>query len=224
MGKPVVHLSIREGYGLRAASYDQEPNPLLALEQRVARSILGPLAGRRVVDLCAGTGRWMSIARAAGASVVGIDLTPEMLHCAARKPGCASVVVGDLSRLPVRGACADLAICSLGLSYVPSVRVALREMARIARRVMISDLHPLAARAGWSRSFDTALRTYSIAHYDHSLEEIETAARAAGLSAEFSIPAFFGEPERNIFAHAGKEHLFDQVAVIPAIFVQTWVR
>jgi ubiquinone/menaquinone biosynthesis C-methylase UbiE len=224
MGKPVVQLSIREGYRLWAASYDQEPNPLLALEQRVARSILGPLAGRRVIDLCAGTGRWMSIARSAGARVVGIDLTPEMLYCAARKPGCAAVAVGDLNRLPVRSACEDLAICSFGLSYVASVRVALREMARIARRVMISDLHPSAARAGWSRSFDTASRKCCIAHYRHSLEEIETEARAAGLSAQFSVPAFFGEPERKIFARAGKEHIFDQVAMIPAIFVQTWVR
>lgn len=224
MGKPVVELSIREGYRLWAATYDQEPNPLLALEERVAGSILGSLAGLRVIDLCAGTGRWMSIGRAKGAAVIGIDLTAEMLHCAVRKPGCAAVAVGDLNQIPVRSAAADLAICSFGLSYVASVPAALGEMARIARRVLISDMHPAAARAGWSRSFDTASRKCCVAHYDHSLEEIEAAARAAGFSHEYSIAAHFGEPERKIFARAGKEHIFDQVSTMPAVFVKTWVK
>jgi ubiquinone/menaquinone biosynthesis C-methylase UbiE len=224
MGKPVVHLSIREGYRLWAASYDVQPNPLLALEERAARPVLGPLAGLRIVDVCAGTGRWMSIARSTGAKVIGIDLTAEMLYCAARKPGCATVALADLNRIPIRTAAADLAICSFGLSYVASVLPAFQEMARIARRVMVSDLHPAAVRAGWSRSFDTASRKYCVAHYAHSLDGIDSAARAAGLSAEHNIAASFAEPERKIFARAGKDHVFDQVSAIPAVYVKTWVK
>lgn len=224
MGKPVVHLSIREGYRRWAASYDHDPNPLLALEERAARSILGSLAGLTVIDICAGTGRWMSIVRSMGAKAIGVDITPEMLHCAALKPGCAAVALGDLTRIPIRSESADLAICSFGISYVPCVRVAFCEMARIACRVMVADMHPAAVRAGWSRSFDTASRKYCVAHYAHSLAEIETAAREAGLSPEHSIAGHFAEPERRIFARAGKEHVFDQVSAIPAVFVKTWVK
>ena len=41
MGKPVVRLSIREGYRRWADTYDRDPNPLLALEERVAAPLLG---------------------------------------------------------------------------------------------------------------------------------------------------------------------------------------
>ena len=223
MGKPLVSLSTHDAYRLWAATYDHDPNPLLALEERLARDVLGPIAGWKVIDLCSGTGRWICLARSLGARVVGIDLSPEMLQCAARKPACAGrVALGDVTRVPLRGGSAHLAICSFGISYAPSIRSALREMARIARRIMISDLHPAAARAGWTRSFHHASQTFSVAHRSYSLEELEAAANAAGLKQESVIEGFLGEPERKIFARAGKEHLLDEVAKIPAVFVATW--
>lgn len=224
MGKPVVHLSVGDAYRLWAPTYDQDSNPLLALEERVAQSILGSLDGLRLVDVCAGTGRWMAIARALGASVIGIDLTTEMLACAARKPGCSSVAVGDMNSIPVQTSSADLAICSFGISYVPSLRAAFFEMARVATRVMISDLHPAAVRAGWTRSFETSSEKCCIAHHSHSLEEIGSAARSAGLVRESSAIGRFGEPERSIFARAGKPHVFDQVSSVDAVFVETWMK
>lgn len=225
MGKPVVQLSIRDGYTLWAATYDCDPNPLLALEQRVAVPMLGSLAGMRVADLCAGTGRWMSIARSQAAEVMGVDLNPEMLARAARKPGLLGrTVIGDVERIPLANESFDLAICSFGISYTPSIARALREMARIARRVMVSDMHPVAARAGWSRSFTSASGTWRIAHSIPSFADLEAAANAAGLVPECSVQFCFGEPEREIFARAGKQHLFDQVSRIPAIFVKLWVQ
>lgn len=224
MGKPVIALPAREGFRRWAASYDRDPNPLLALEERIARPMLGSLMDTRVLDVCAGTGRWMSIARSARANVIGIDISAEMLRCAAAKSGLAgSVVVGNLTRLPFPRASADLAICSFGLSYVASIHGALAELARIARRVMISDMHPDAARAGWTRSFETGAGICSVAHYIHSLDDLNLAAHRAGLILESTVEARFGEPERAIFARAGKSSVFDRVAAIPAIFVNTWV-
>jgi ubiquinone/menaquinone biosynthesis C-methylase UbiE len=225
MGKPVIHLSVREGYRLWAPTYDSAPNPLLALEERIVIPILGRLAGLRVIDLCSGTGRWMARASSICGSVVGIDLSPEMLACAIRKPGCGGrAVVADLCRLPLRNNSADLAICSFGISYVPSLPAAIREIARVARRVVISDLHPTAAQAGWSRSFPTAEHNCCIDHYSRTLEQLDEAADAAGLDPEQSVAAHFGEPERSIFASAGKACVFDEVSRIPAIFVKTWTR
>jgi SAM-dependent methyltransferase len=223
MGKPVVHLSVREGYRLWAPTYDSSPNPLLALEERIAAPVLGSLVGARVADLCTGTGRWMTIMRRMEANVVGIDLSPEMLSCANRKPGCArSLVLADLGHLPLRSCSVDLAICSFGISYVASLAAAFREIARIARRVLISDLHPAAIHAGWRRSFDTAAYTCCVAHRARTLDELDEAAATVGFSPEHSVEAHFGEPERNIFARAGKTHIFDEVSRIPAIFVKTW--
>ncbi len=225
MGKPVIELQAREGYALWAASYDRDPNPLLALEQRVAARLLGALAGLRVIDVCAGTGRWMSIARSMGANVIGVDLSEQMLGRAADKPGLAGrVVAGDVSRLPLHTAAADLAICSFGMSYLACCATAFRELARVAPRVMVSDMHPAAQHAGWTRSFETALVTCWLAHYTHTFETLEAAARDAGLSPESSVEARFEEPERNIFARARKEHLFASVSQIPAVFVKIWRR
>ena len=135
----------REGYGLWAATYDSWPNPLLALEQRVAAPLLGPLKGSRVIDICAGTGRWMAIAARLRASIIGLDLSPEMMGRAAEKPGLAGrLAIGDIAHLPFANTSADIAICSFGMSYVRSMQQAFREMARVSKRVMISDMHPAA--------------------------------------------------------------------------------
>jgi ubiquinone/menaquinone biosynthesis C-methylase UbiE len=223
MGKP-VNVGVTEGYRMWASTYDRDPNPLLALEQRVAAPLLGSIKGARVIDLCAGTGRWMAIAARMRASVIGVDINLEMLAQAATKPGLAGcLVTGDLLHLPFRNASADLAICSFGLSYASSAQQAFRELARVARRVMVNDMHPTAIQAGWSRAFENASRKCRIACYRRSLAEIEGAAYAAGLRPEYSIEACFGEPERKIFEVAGKLDRFEEMSLIPAVYVKTWV-
>ena len=224
VGKFMSIVAAREGYRLWAATYDSWPNPLLALEQRIAAPLLGSLKGSRVIDICAGTGRWMAMVARLRASVIGLDLSPEMLGRAAEKPGLAGrLAIGDVARLPFADKSADLTICSFGMSYVTSVQQALREMARVSSRVMISDMHPAALDSGWTRSFETACRKYRIEHYRYSLEEIEQAARNVGLRSECSIEAALGEPERRIFERAGKQDRFGQASQIPAVFVKTWV-
>jgi len=224
VGKFMSFVGAREGYGLWAATYDSWPNPLLALEQRVAAPLLGPLKGSRVIDICAGTGRWMAIAARLRASIIGLDLSPEMLGRAAEKHGLAGrLAIGDVAHLPFANTSADIAICSFGMSYVTSMQQALREMARVSKRVMISDMHPAALDSGWTRSFETACRKYRIAHYRYSLAEIDEAAYNVGLRPECSIEAPFGEPERRIFERAGKKDRFEGASQIPAIFVKTWM-
>jgi ubiquinone/menaquinone biosynthesis C-methylase UbiE len=223
MGESVNVVGTGDGYRLWASTYDSYPNPLVALEQRIAAPLLGSLKGARIIDICAGTGRWMLIAARMRANVIGLDLSPEMLGRAARKPGLAGrLAVGDIACLPFASTSADLAICSFGMSYVKSVQQALREMARVAKRVVISDMHPAALDSGWTRSFETACRKYRIAHYRYSLAQIEDAAYSLGLRPQCSIEAPFGEPERRIFEQAGKQDRFDAVSQIPAIFVKTW--
>lgn len=224
MGKPVTYLSSEEGYRLWAATYDRDPNPLLALEERLAGPLLGRLAGLRVVDLCAGTGRWMAIAASLKADVTGIDLSGEMLRQAGRRPGLSGrVALGNLIRLPVACGSADLAICSFGISYVPSLGLAFREMARVARRVLVSDMHPLALLEGWTRSFETASAKCCLNHCRWSLEDIDRAADDAGLRKEHTVEGCFGEPERRLFNSAGKPQTVEKTSRIPAVYVKTWL-
>ncbi len=50
------------------------------------------------------------------------------------------------------------------------------------------------------------------------------AAHRAGLAPEWSIHACFGEPERQLFRRAGREHRFEEVKQIPAVLITSWCR
>src|SRR3954453_9952369 len=78
-------LSVREGYAAWAACYDEDGNPLMALEEPAMRAGFGSLGGRRALDLGCGTGRHSLALSEAGARVTALDTSPEMLARARAK-------------------------------------------------------------------------------------------------------------------------------------------
>jgi ubiquinone/menaquinone biosynthesis C-methylase UbiE len=224
----VTLISPIEGHRLWAPAYDSGPNPLLALEARLLAPLLGPVTGLRVVDLACGTGRWTERLTELGARVVGIDLCDAMLIRAAAKPVLAGrLALADASALPLRSESSSLTICSFAIGYFPVLEDAFEEMARITRRggtVVICDLHPSAAAAGWDRSFRAAGTVYRLQHFTRSREQVCAEARQAGLQTELLVDGHFGEPERNIFQAGGKESIFAEVATVPAVWIGIWKR
>jgi len=223
-----VRVSASEGHRNWAASYDVGPNPLLALETRVLLERLSPLTVSRFVDIACGTGRWMLLAQRAGSRVFGVDFCPEMLLEASRKPGLSGCLsLADACRVPVADGAADLTICSFALGYLPSPRQALAEMARVSRkggRVVVTDLHPYALAAGWTRSFRSDGQVYEIDHHQHSIQAWEAAAASSGLALDWRLEACFGEAERAIFRQAGKASLFSELSRIPALLAMSWTK
>jgi SAM-dependent methyltransferase len=226
--RPAARMPAVEAHRIWSRTYDDDPNPVLALELRVLGGLLGPIDGLRVVDVACGTGRSMAFAALHGASAIGIDLCPEMLAVAARKPGLSGrLAQAHGGRLPLGDAVADLAICSFALSYFPSPSEAIGELARIARpggRVAISDLHPRALKAGWKRSFRSGRETYEIEYRNHRANMVETAAEQGNLRLDLQIDAHFGPAERDIFRTAGKEADFSRLCRIPAVRILLWVK
>jgi len=223
MGEPVIDMAAPEAYQLWSASYDDTLNPLLALEMRVVRDRLDLRPGCVLIDAASGTGRWGLHARAEGAEAIAFDVSPGMLAIAAARDSLAGrLAIADMRAIPVADAAADLAICSFALSYVPSVEETIAELARVARSFVVSDLHPLAIAAGWSRSFRCGAQVYRIQSYAHSLPSIEKAARDAGMEKRWELEARFGTPEEHIFRAAGKEERFRRAREIPAIYAQCW--
>ncbi len=111
----------------------------------VARAGVGP--GDLVVDACSGTGDLALEFARAGARVVGVDFTPQMLARAERKrrrraAGGALFVHGDALALPVADGAADVASVAFGLRNVADRRAGLRELARVVRpggRVLVLE-------------------------------------------------------------------------------------
>jgi malonyl-CoA O-methyltransferase len=220
-----VIVPVIEGYRLWSAGYDEGPNPLLALEMRVLSQRLGTLHGVRVLDAGSGTGRWMIEAASRGAHVFGIDTCREMALMAGQKPGLRGrTALADIRCIPLPDHAFDLSLSSFTIGYLPLPGAAFEEMARVSRRVIVSDLHPQAARSGWTRSFRVGNRNYEFVHYEHSIEELDGYARSAGLVPEWRIEVAFGEPEREIFRLAGKEDAFDKARGIPAVLINSWRR
>jgi malonyl-CoA O-methyltransferase len=208
-------IGTEEAYTLWAPEYDTTPNPVLALEMRTLGGLMGPLAGRTVLDAGCGTGRWMRHAKEAGASVFGIDRSAAMLARAA-----GNVVRGDVLRLPFADNAVDLAICSMTLGYLDSATDAIRELLRVARCVIVSDFSPSATAAGWTRSFRAAGQRYEIRHHSHDLGQLEIDGATLAWSTEVS----FGDQERYLFEAAGKADVFEASQDIPVLCAACWSR
>jgi ubiquinone/menaquinone biosynthesis C-methylase UbiE len=204
-----------DAYRLLAPDYNTNPNPMLKLEQRTMTPLLPPLRGAKVVDVAAGTGRWAAYCGIQGAQTVAADFCLEMLASAPRP-----AVLADANRLPLPDGFADVTICAFALGYAPDC---LPELARVTRTggvVLVSDVHPEAIRSGWTRTFRHPAGAISIAHHPYSLDDV----RARKLRLDCLIERRFGEPERAVFAQAGKQAAFEEASRQPAIFVARWIK
>jgi malonyl-CoA O-methyltransferase len=188
-------LPVRDGYAAWASCYDDDGNPLLALEGPAMRAWFGPLAGRRALDLGCGTGRHTEALVAAGADVVALDFTPEMLARVRRKPVLQDAAPRVLwmrhalpRRLPLPDATFALAVLGLVAEHLgdAALRATLAEVARVlvpGGKCLLSALHPDRTAEGQrARYIDpaTGLRQ-PIRTYHRSTADYHAAATAAGL-------------------------------------------
>jgi len=227
-GTGTRRVSVREGYGLWASSYDSDPNPLLALEERELELLLPGTRHKDAIDLGCGTGRWMRKLLSRGVrSVVGVDLTPQMLARAAQDGRLGRrLVQGDCLALPFRSHGADVIVCSFTLGHVPDVVAAAHEIARVARpeaEVFISDLHPEAQANGWRCAFRCEGRSFEIGGHPHARAHVHETFRSAGFRLRRSLDAFIGEPERHIFVRGGKDAWFEAAKTVPAVAVEHFI-
>lgn len=98
-------------------------------------SWLNPPSKLRWLDVCCGSGVLTEavIKRCAPARVAGIDASPQQIEFASahRARSVVNFETGDAMALPFPEASFDIAVCGLGLNYVPDPERALREMCRV---------------------------------------------------------------------------------------------
>jgi ubiquinone/menaquinone biosynthesis C-methylase UbiE len=215
-------LGVRDGYERWAPTYDRFPNPLLAREQRYVLPLLPGLRNRGVLDLACGTGRWLTRLLAVGARpAVGVDLSFAMLRVAGDKKELSRrVVQGDCLRLPFPPSTFDFSICSFALGHIQDIRGAAAELSRIMKPnsdLFITDLHPEAYATGWRTGFRDQRSAVQVHTVSHSAEDILWAFNSAGCGCVTHVALCLGEPERPIFAEAGRQHLFQAACSVPAV-------
>ena len=94
-------------------------------------------AGHEVLDVACGTGVVAITAARTGATVRGLDLTPELLERAKENAQIAGVAVefreGDVEALPYANATFDVVLSQFGHMFAPRPDVAIAEMLRVLK-------------------------------------------------------------------------------------------
>ena len=153
----------RYGWDLAAAGYEPLWRAQLADAQTALMAAAALAPGERVIDVACGTGLVaFEAARAVGPSgrVVGIDLSGHMVDRSSRRAAehrvdHASFARMDAERLELPDAGFDVALCALGLMYMPDPERAVREMRRVVRpggRLVLA-VWGERARCGWAALF-----------------------------------------------------------------------
>ena len=219
---PASLASPREGHNSWAASYDEQPNPVVALQERTLRPLLPDPAGKTVLDLGCGTGRTLRLWEQSHPSrLLGLDFSRPMLEQAHRTS--RSLVEADCCELPFANGSVDLVSCCLTLGYVAELNSLVRELARVLTPdglVFISELHPATTeRFGWQRGFSTVSGKLSIQSSAISIDEVLRTFLQAGFEPEILLEPTFAEPERQIFDSAGRTSDFERFREFPAIYI-----
>ncbi|MEE8436680.1 MAG: methyltransferase domain-containing protein [bacterium] len=131
----------RYGWDKAAGYYEGYWGAQLAEAQRRLLDLAAPRPGERVLELACGTGLVtfpLAERIGPGGALVGTDISEEMVAAAGRKAGeigCTNVVFQrmDAEELDFEDGRFDLALCSLGLMYVPDPGQSFQEMFRVLR-------------------------------------------------------------------------------------------
>lgn len=117
-------------YAAVAELIDERP-PAHLLER------VGLRPGQTVLDVATGTGNVALHAAAAGADVVGLDLTPELFDTARSRAGARGVEVewveGDAEALPFEDDSFDRVVSAFGIQFAPRHEVTAAELVRVCK-------------------------------------------------------------------------------------------
>ena len=164
--------------------------------------------GHRVLDCATGTGDLAMRFQQAGAEVVGIDFTPQMIELAKAKAPLIRFDVADVMSLPFSNDSFDIASIAFGIRNVADPRKGIAEMARVVRsggKVIVLEFGP---PRGWFRIYHK--------HVLPRLGGAVTGDRAAYEYLESSTVKF---PGGNDFVKLMRESArFDSIKVEPLTF------
>ncbi len=112
-----------------------EEHPYHSLLNRPALlSVLPDLKGLHVLDAGCGTGWFTEYFASQGATVTGLDVSPEMIERTGARVPSTTIIQANLAEpLPVADRTFDLILCSLSLQYLESWSLTFTEFNRILK-------------------------------------------------------------------------------------------
>jgi SAM-dependent methyltransferase len=173
--KKIERISAREGYDIWSETYDQTPNPVVAMDARHTLDLLAPKRGELILDAGCGTGRNLRSIAEAGGQPIGIDLSIGMLKVAKRNLPNAPLAVADLQKpYPFRVAQFDAVLCALIGEHLDDLPATFREMNQVLKpggRLVFSVYHPEMAFAGKEANFQKEDVEYRLGAVRHTVAD-----------------------------------------------------
>jgi ubiquinone/menaquinone biosynthesis C-methylase UbiE len=201
--------AVRSGYEEWAASYDDH-DPSTILDEPLVIALTWPLAGRRVLDVACGTGRYARLLARQGAQVFGADASKNML-----RRSKIPAVQATAERLPFGDSSFDRITCGLLFDHVAELDAPFSEMARLLRRdgrAVVSSIHPEMQRLTGADLHPSSL---TIPGRIHEISELEHAAAEVGLE---QLGRYELSVDERVACHAGWHHRLGKKALVVLAF------
>lgn len=193
-------------------------NPLMRVEQYAMLEMWPDMAGKRVLDLACGSGRYSNLSlQAQAAQVVALDFCTPMLE----QVTVADRVRASMMQLPFQPRVFDAVVSGLAVGHASDIRQWMREVARVLRpggTLLYSDFHSEAIRVGMTRSFkDAANVTWTVPHQVYDLATQQDAMADVGLSVEMFKELRVGIELTETFT--GSEKLYGEWHGLPLVLI-----
>jgi SAM-dependent methyltransferase len=135
--EPFAQLKAKQAEAWSSAPWEEAEHTLATVHEHLIAA-LEPRTGERWLDVATGTGAVAVRAAAAGADVIGIDLSTRQIEVARARAADAGLAVSfevaDAENLPYGNESFDVVSSSMGLIFAPDHARAAEELARVCRR------------------------------------------------------------------------------------------
>ena len=181
--------SVRAAYASWAESYDTNDNRTRDLDAVILRQHELDIAGRDVLEIGCGTGKNTQWLAEHASSVVGLDLSPEMLTRARTRVSSENVqfIEHDIQRTwPIPDESVNAVVGNLVLEHISNIQIIFHEAQRVLRpngTLFICELHPFRQRLGGQAQFTDTKSGHrlKVEAYAHDVSEYVNGGIGAGL-------------------------------------------
>jgi len=164
-------------------------------EKEAVLDALGPVEGRRVLEIACGTGRFTVLLAERGADIVGLDISAPMLTQGREKAVRAGVIDhlefmrGDAGRLPFPDDYFDAVFAIRFFHLADTPKTFLSEMARVTSEQIVFDtFNAMSTRTAYNWLLPMGSRLYD----DEEVEDLIDAAGLELISAEHDFVLPYG--------------------------------